>query len=544
MKLRTRFILTFLALSLIPLSILGWLNDRGSRSTLNATGDQMLLDKAHNGVQAIDNFLATHLDMVRVQSQLPDLGGLLDSNKDPVQHKDLEARTEAMLIALARADIRSIAAYKLLDRHGAVLIDTSNLDNGTNLAQADYFQVPMQTGLAYSSPVQFVPTRPGIPYLTLSSPVRNRDHKIVGVLAVQYHASVLQRIITESVASLGTNLVVALLDEHQIYLAHSSEPEILYSSAVALDPSTVKRLHVENRLPARSSGVPTKSLPGIENYLDNISTDLTFTLDGLRGTLAPLRLNPWHVGVFQSQEVLLAPANEGSRKALILGLIIAAVVSVMAVLAAHRFATPITRLTHTAEQVANGDLAAHADERTSNEIGILARTFNTMTYQLRQTMENLEQRVEERTLALREALLVQEQQGAALQEALAQQQELHGLVMHLSVPILPIQRQVLVVPLIGVFDEQRYANLGPHVLGYVERVHARKVIFDVTGMPVVDTQMAQILIQLAASARLLGTQTVLVGIRPEVAQTLIELRIEVGGLETWATLQQAIERAN
>jgi rsbT co-antagonist protein RsbR len=75
----------------------------------------------------------------------------------------------------------------------------------------------------------------------------------------------------------------------------------------------------------------------------------------------------------------------------------------------------------------------------------------------------------------------------------------------------------------------------------VERERARKVIFDITGVPLVDTRVAQVLLQTAAAVRLLGAQPLLVGIRPEVAQTIISLGLDFEAITTYSNLQEAVE---
>jgi rsbT co-antagonist protein RsbR len=73
---------------------------------------------------------------------------------------------------------------------------------------------------------------------------------------------------------------------------------------------------------------------------------------------------------------------------------------------------------------------------------------------------------------------------------------------------------------------------------------AKVAIIEITGVPVVDTQVANILGQAAQAVRLLGARVVLTGIRPEIAQTLIGLGVDLAGIDTTATLQSGITFAN
>ena len=79
-----------------------------------------------------------------------------------------------------------------------------------------------------------------------------------------------------------------------------------------------------------------------------------------------------------------------------------------------------------------------------------------------------------------------------------------------------------------------------NVLGAIKHNQVRTVILDITGVPVVDTQVAQIIKQTARAAQIMGASTMLVGIRPEVAQVLVSLNVDFNKMRVFANLQQAI----
>lgn len=113
----------------------------------------------------------------------------------------------------------------------------------------------------------------------------------------------------------------------------------------------------------------------------------------------------------------------------------------------------------------------------------------------------------------------------------------------LSMPIIPINEQILVMPLIGALDPQRSEQLMSHLLQQVSEKRARIAIVDVTGVPHVDTGSANMLIQIAGAVRMLGAQVVLTGIRPEVATAMIELDVDIGSIVTRRDLQSGIAYA-
>lgn len=113
----------------------------------------------------------------------------------------------------------------------------------------------------------------------------------------------------------------------------------------------------------------------------------------------------------------------------------------------------------------------------------------------------------------------------------------------LSTPLIPINDQIMVMPLVGAIDSRRVNQVLDTLLHGVANQHAEVAILDITGVPVIDTQVAAVLLQAAQAVRLLGAEVMLTGIRPEIAQTLVSLGIDLKGIITHSNLQQGIEGA-
>jgi rsbT co-antagonist protein RsbR len=141
---------------------------------------------------------------------------------------------------------------------------------------------------------------------------------------------------------------------------------------------------------------------------------------------------------------------------------------------------------------------------------------------------------------LQEALEAVEEREGQLHQTLANLRASQDAIRDLSAPIVPVLPGVLIAPLIGAIDSVRANLLMENVLNAVERRRAKVVIFDITGVPVVDTQVAQVLIRTATAIRLLGARIMLVGIRPEVAQTIVTLGVALEAVDTYADLQEAV----
>ncbi|HET6762385.1 MAG TPA: STAS domain-containing protein [Longimicrobiaceae bacterium] len=117
-----------------------------------------------------------------------------------------------------------------------------------------------------------------------------------------------------------------------------------------------------------------------------------------------------------------------------------------------------------------------------------------------------------------------------------QQQEL----LELSTPVVKMWEGVVAVPLIGTLDSARTQIVMENLLEQIVRTGASVAIIDITGVPTVDTLVAQHLIKTVAAARLMGAECIISGIRPQIAQTIVHLGIVLENVITKATLADAL----
>jgi rsbT co-antagonist protein RsbR len=125
-----------------------------------------------------------------------------------------------------------------------------------------------------------------------------------------------------------------------------------------------------------------------------------------------------------------------------------------------------------------------------------------------------------------------------LQEELIHAQA--AALAELSTPLIPLTKEVVVMPLIGGVDSGRAQHILEALLTGVMEHHASTAIIDITGVPVVDTGVASVLLQATQAVKLLGAQVVLTGIRPEVAQTIVGLGIDLRSIVTYGSLQTGV----
>lgn len=139
------------------------------------------------------------------------------------------------------------------------------------------------------------------------------------------------------------------------------------------------------------------------------------------------------------------------------------------------------------------------------------------------------------------------EQKQAEEERLTLQQQIidaqRDALRELSTPLIPITDDVMIMPLIGAIDSRRAQQVMEALLEGVAHYQVDLVILDITGVRVVDTQVAQAFIQAAQAVRLLGTRVMLTGIGPQIAQTLIHLGVDFSEMTTHGSLQAGIAAA-
>ena len=120
-----------------------------------------------------------------------------------------------------------------------------------------------------------------------------------------------------------------------------------------------------------------------------------------------------------------------------------------------------------------------------------------------------------------------------------QQQEM----LELSTPVVELWNGLLALPLIGTLDSERTQIVMQNLLEAIVEKRADLAIIDITGVPTVDTLVAQHLLKTVAAARLMGADCIISGIRPQIAQTIIHLGVDLAGVMTKATLADAFQLA-
>jgi rsbT co-antagonist protein RsbR len=126
------------------------------------------------------------------------------------------------------------------------------------------------------------------------------------------------------------------------------------------------------------------------------------------------------------------------------------------------------------------------------------------------------------------------------EEVIARQQQ---EMLELSTPVIQLWDGVLALPLIGTLDSSRTQVVMESLLQQIVQTGSTIAIIDITGVPTVDTLVAQYLLKTISAARLMGADCIISGIRPQIAQTIVHLGVELGDVSSRATLADAFRIA-
>lgn len=271
---------------------------------------------------------------------------------------------------------------------GKVLVSTERENEGQYRVSDSYYtqgRLGLYTQNVYTSP------QTGRPAMTISAPVHDAQGNLIGVVALHLNLERLDGIILQR-AGLGETGETYIVDRFNNFISAVRSGEREYPRGVhtqgidaALQGQDGSALYINY------NGVP---VIGVYRWMDERQTAL----------LAEI-----------SQREALAPIQRVAAAILVSGLSIAAVLAVGVFLLSRQIARPVRSISEAANQMAAGDLNARALELTQDEIGTLAVSFNAMAGQIRQLVEDLEQRVAERTAELEDATRQSERRARELQ---------------------------------------------------------------------------------------------------------------------------------
>ena len=381
-----RLVGSFLVLSVLMVAAVAVLAYVRARSTLQSSVYARLDAAVQQKSGAVDNWVDDQRRNVVFVGQL---FGSTQSSGDPqlkrLSQELLSPDTAPAERRLAHDTILNVLngvvsqtadaeEYRILDQNGVVRLSTTQSDEGKAQGKEKYF-VDASSGVTVVEPVADS-SLTGQPTITIATPLFDQDGEEIGQLAADLSLERLDEIVLQA-TGLGSS--------GQMYLVGPGHRFVGQRLATGRFAGAVHSRAIDAGLRQQS---------GHALYADYRGSPVIGSYEWLPGTGTALVAE-------MSQSSAFAPARRLGLTIGGFGLLVVALLGVGTYLLSRRIAKPVLAITETATAVTAGDLTREAPVTTKDEVGTLAVAFNTMTSQLRETLEGLEQRVAERTEELR-----------------------------------------------------------------------------------------------------------------------------------------------
>lgn len=438
--LQIRIIVSLMGIVIVPLVVNAYITNTTLTDQVRQATNQSLNVAAGQTAHSIDNFLTSNLSSISTEAKIEIFADLLAM---PSYYRNTSTEYEealAILDGLRAKDAAHISSYALLDKNGYVIADSLRSNIGLNYKDSSFFTTPNQTGSSYVSPVEFSPGT-NTAYIYFSSPVRNIYGMQVGILRVRYDAFLLQEMLNNN-ANIFEQANPILIDENGILLADTLTPANIYKTLIPLSDEGFETLQSQYRLPKRDKADLFVSQENLYQAYKNRQNEPYFTTTisqkTMSGTFTDLSAQPWTVSYLQNEDIFLAPVRKQTDRIILFSAFILAATVLVSILLSQWLIHPIVSLTKIANQITSGDLNAVAKVESVVEVGMLGSAFNVMTRRLRSFIDNLENRVQERTQKLAEQSDIMRYRATQLEtvsdvaRAIASEQDLEQLLTNVT----------------------------------------------------------------------------------------------------------------
>lgn len=350
----------------------------------------------------------------------------------------------------------------------------------------------------------------------VASPIYDGE-ELIGVLAMQMPISQIDRIMTNdqkwSEIGLGRSGESYLLgndftlrNQSRFYLEDSEGFLDQLRTADATESTIQSILRLESTI-----GLLSVETSGSQRAVDGLSgTDIFEDYRGIPvlSAFKPLEIAglDWVIMSEIDEEEALAPIAQLRNTMALAVLVIVLISALFSVLFARGLTAPISELASAAEALSSGDLDVSIEVRRDDEIGRLAQSFQTMRDSVKSTVDHQD-----------------------------------AIIQALSVPVIPMGDAIAAVPLVGDLSIKRISKIRSSLLDDLQAVDARWVIIDITGVPFMEVDTFAELLRMVRSIKLMGGQSVITGLQPEMAMEIAQSNISIQDLTVTATFNEGLE---
>ena len=407
--LRMKLFFIAITISLVPLISLVIVGFSLQNAQLEEKNINYISLAANQEAEKINTFIEQNLNNLANQSQLAVFANYLELPSSEREGSQQEQELVSAIATLSKSsEQRFLKSYGVLDAKGIVVYDSYSPVIGANEADQTYFRYSFLLGQGYFSSVRFLLYPYDSAEIIFSSPIVSAAGDNIGVIRMRYNADVFKSLLQTQRVEYGDQSYPILIDENGIRIVDNLKPELRYKPISRLESYALSTLRLENRVPFSYRPDEFDYDPALEQAIRNYRNNPYFSADLSQqdnqvnevGYVVRVRNVPWFLVYVQDQTFAM---QQLSRQINILVLVVSGFVALVGFFAlgiSRVLSEPILSLTSAAAEITKGNLNVKADVKTSDEIGVLANVFNSMTERLRTIINELEERVAARTREL------------------------------------------------------------------------------------------------------------------------------------------------
>jgi len=375
---------SFVLVSLLPIAALIAYNDWASRKIVYNMQIEEIKNQAGKLAKDIDRELS--LKKEKLVSLSDNCTRIINRKAASATSPSIKSRLKLLIKHLSPSE-----SVFILDANGDIVVTNVDDIQIRNYAGRNFFKEAIKGDVYVSEPIR----EQGKGYMYYSAPVRNYKKEIVGVLVMRRQAEELWKLIEEEKDYLGKGSLCILTDGYGVRIAHATNRNLIFKSWVMLDPAVKKNLEMERHYGEDITEIGFTEIPAVSKALAQSGGlyfihPLAVNAENNHGYCMPLKETDWKLIYTVPESTFLAQVKHLTQNAIFSTGIVFVAVTAITWLLSVSLLRPIKRLTHAANEIANGNLDhPMTNGGSQDEIGRLMQSFEVMRNKLKASYKEL-----------------------------------------------------------------------------------------------------------------------------------------------------------
>ncbi len=411
LTLRSKLIVAFISLTALPIIILGILTYNSTHDLLQNEISQEIERIALSSTSDIEEFIEKQLSPMQTQSNSTDLINFILLPAEARAGSEQEQLAQEALDSFKKNSPTYIRSFSIIDLNGKSILDTNATTLGNDYSGMSFFEDMKLNKEKSTSGLATIPGDSDY-VIYFATPILANSGDLIGVYVKIYNANVVQSVMDQIIranrTSGRTTQFDYIIDNNNFFiLAHSARVDLNYKTYLHRNDHNLLTLIQQGLIDTEDDNNRFLSQTDTVDILTNLEETTSFTSsspvnnnENVESTAVRIRNTDWILITSEPTNVITSLIQNQTQNTVLASILLMAVATLLALLAANFFTKPITELTQIAQSISAGNFTQKATIRTRDEIGLLADSINVMSEEIQQSIEKLESRVERRTVDL------------------------------------------------------------------------------------------------------------------------------------------------